>query len=218
MRLQRKAWDISLAYCWAPLPAGKLIALKYPKGYERKDNKGNPLYMIMRKNCYGHPAASKAWSDHRDQFLMERFSRPGWSITKCTYDPCLFYVQKDPKLCSTSKDGITTWKSKTNPDTRISSDVKFDDKGILDPTYRPASGEAWISIHTDDCDAVGTSDNLLNEIYSIIDAKWKSKIVPENYMLGVKRTTTVDPKTQYHSCVHTMEAYVEICTSYSLIR
>ena len=66
MHLKRKSFDISLAYCWADLPPGKLIALKCPKGYERKGPDGKDLYMVMRKNCYGHPAASKAWSEHRN--------------------------------------------------------------------------------------------------------------------------------------------------------
>ena len=35
MGLQRMAWDIKLAYCWADLPDDRLVALKYPKGYER---------------------------------------------------------------------------------------------------------------------------------------------------------------------------------------
>ena len=95
MGLHRKAWDISLAYCWADLPPGKLIALKYPKSYERVDDKGQPLYMILRKNCYGHPAASKAWGEHRDAFMMDAFNKDGWTIHKCVYDPCLFYIQRD---------------------------------------------------------------------------------------------------------------------------
>ena len=98
MHLKRKSFDISLAYCWADLPPGKLIALKYPKGYERKGPDGKDLYMVMRKNCYGHPAASKAWSEHRNEFVMKEFNKPGWEIHRCTYDPCLFYIKKDPKM------------------------------------------------------------------------------------------------------------------------
>ena len=54
MHLKCKSFDISLAYCWADLPLGKLIALKYPNGYERNSPTGEPLYnvMVMRKNCY----------------------------------------------------------------------------------------------------------------------------------------------------------------------
>ena len=54
--LQRMAWDIKLAYCWADLPDNRLVALKHPKGYERtRDIPGTngetePEYIILRKN------------------------------------------------------------------------------------------------------------------------------------------------------------------------
>ena len=52
---------------------------------------------------------------------------------------------------------------------------------------RPYAEEAWISIHTDDCDAYGTSKKLLKDIYNIHNSKWKAKVVLSNFMLGVKR-------------------------------
>jgi len=190
MDLKRKSWDISLAYCWADLPPGKLIALRYPKGYERKCPKtSQEMYMILRKNCYGHPAAAKAWGDHRDAFLMETFNKNGWKIHKCTYDPCLFYIQRGIHEEPPSKTGI------------------FFKGGHLDRRYRPADEEAWVSIHTDDCDAYGTTQKILNDIYSIINDKWKSKLCDSDFMLGVKRTyTNRDGIRKYHM---TMTAYVE---------
>lgn len=57
MGLHRMCWDIKLAYCWADLPPEQMVALKYPKGYERFHSQtGEPLYIVLRKNCYGLPA------------------------------------------------------------------------------------------------------------------------------------------------------------------
>lgn len=64
--LHRKAWDIKLAYCWAELPESQMVALKYPQGYEQFRDHGNgkrePEYIVLRKNCYGLPAAGKHWA------------------------------------------------------------------------------------------------------------------------------------------------------------
>ena len=167
----------------------------------------------MRKNCYGHPAASKAWSEHRNEFVMEEFNKPGWEIHRCTYDPCLFYIKKDPKMGWTQDTVDSNYPNSTSTSSEIGgskAEVKFLKDGSLDPAYRPSKHEAWMSIHTDDCDIVGTSDTILNEIFQIIDNKWKSKIVPASYMLGIKReTNTPTGPSGVWECTHTMQAYVE---------
>jgi len=89
MGLKRKSWDIKLAYCWADMPKDQLLALNYPRGYERHDDRGDPLYIVLRKNCYGVPDAGRIWSQCRDKFLMSHFNSEGWKCHKCTYDPCL---------------------------------------------------------------------------------------------------------------------------------
>jgi hypothetical protein len=168
MGLQRMAWDIKLAYCWADLPDDRLVALKYPKGYERdreipgSGGRREPEYIILRKNCYGLPAAGKTWADHRDKYMNERFNSHDEKLQcqQCIYDPCLFYI--------TRGDRIRT-------DDQVTNDL------------RPYAEEAWISIHTDDCDAYGTSKKLLTDIYNIHNSKWKAKEVPSNFMLGIKR-------------------------------
>ena len=143
MGLQRMAWDIKLAYCWADLPDNRLVALKYPKGYERTraipgtDGQTEPEYIILRKNCCGLPAAGKTWADHRDKHMMERFNEDDYQCRQCEYDPCLFYVTRGARI---HNDGAVTNE------------------------LRPYAEEAWISIHTDDCDAYGTSKTLLKDI------------------------------------------------------
>ena len=60
-------------------------------------------------------------------------------------------------------------------------------KPVLDRTRRPADEEAWVSIHTDDCDAYGTTTAILNDIHQIIHKQWKTKVVDSDFMLGVRR-------------------------------
>ena len=76
-RWSRLTWDIKQAYCWAEVPDNELFALKCPKGFERFDKDGNPLYMVVRKNLYGAPGASRAWSKTRDDFILTHFNHNG---------------------------------------------------------------------------------------------------------------------------------------------
>ena len=48
-----KCFDIKQAYCWAELEPGQLIALKYPKGFERYGtmNMVNPCTWYAVKTC-----------------------------------------------------------------------------------------------------------------------------------------------------------------------
>ena len=165
------------------MPKDQLLALQYPKGYERYEENGlgepKPLYIVLRKNCYGVPNAGRIWSHHRDSWMMEHFNRDGWTCHKCTYDPTLFYITRN----------------------RITIDPKDVTK-----TRRPAKEEAWISIHTDDCDGFGTSDAILNDIYNAMNRQWKAKEVDSNFMLGVKRRFKIVPGG--NECELTMTAYI----------
>ena len=94
--LKRLCWDIKLAYCNAPLYNNELIAIRYPRGYERfrgqDGSRKEEEFMVLRKNIYGHPAAGKQWAETRDAYILERFNRPGWTCTRSIYDPTLFYI------------------------------------------------------------------------------------------------------------------------------
>ena len=109
--------------------------VRYPRGYERKGPDGKDLYMVMRKNCYGHPAASKAWSEHRNEFVMKEFNKPGWEIHRCTYDPCLFYIKKDPKMGWTQDTIDSNCPNSTSTRSEIGgskAEVKFLKDGSLE--------------------------------------------------------------------------------------
>ena len=95
LNLTRLCFDITKAYCWAELPPGELIALRYPDGYKQYDPETNEeLFIIMRKNLYGHPSAGRTFAQQRDAAIMERFNADGWSCSKCRMDPCMFYLTK----------------------------------------------------------------------------------------------------------------------------
>ena len=48
-------------------------------------------------------------------------------------------------------------------------------------------------IHTDDCDAYGTSIEVLNEIMTAMHDEWAVEEVDKSFILGVKRTVVQDP-------------------------
>ena len=104
LNLTRFAFDITKAYCWADLPPGELIALKYPDGFKMYDSKtGEELFMILRKNLYGHPGAGRTFSKARDKEIMKKFNTKDWTCHRCRMDPCLFVITKEYEV-----DGVTT--------------------------------------------------------------------------------------------------------------
>ena len=63
-------------------------------------------------------------------------------------------------------------------------------------------------IHTDDCDAYGTSLEVLHEINSIMNKRWATELVDRSFILGVKRDlVTNDPKGWYVTL--TMTSFIE---------
>ena len=187
LNLVYKTGDVVKAYCWADVPPGELIAIRYPPGLKKfHPVTKEELYCVLRKNLYGHPAAGRAWSMHRDSELLRMFNNDEWSCHQCEMDPCLFYfMRKGVKHGRPITDNM---------------------REILD---QPEISQAWISIHTDDLDSAGTDQKILVEIFRIIDERWSLKETEPDYMLGVKRTVSKDSDGNIISCELTMEAYVQ---------
>jgi hypothetical protein len=165
--LCRKTGDIVKAYCWAPMPPGALIAIRYPPGLKKFSAvTGEELYMIMRKNLYGHPAAGRSWGKLRDSEILKHFNEGEWTCIQCLNDPCLFY-------------------------------------------FKHAGAWALISIHTDDLDAVGTTDGILEDIFNKVHEIWELKRTDPDLMLGVCRQVRYDSEGKIESCELTMEAYIK---------
>jgi hypothetical protein len=165
--LVRMTGDVVKAYCWAPMPPGSLIAVKYPQGLKKYDPlTREELYMVLRKNLYGHPAAGRAWGQLRDSEILKHFNVQGWTCTQCEMDPCLFYFKRDGE-----------W--------------------------------ALVSIHTDDMDAVGTNNEILEGIFNKVNDIWELKRTDPELMLGVCRKVSLDGQGKVTSCDQTMEAYIK---------
>jgi len=91
MNLKRVSFDITKAYCWADLPPGELIALKYPSAFQEFDPITNEkLYIVLRKNLYGHPSAGRTFGKARDAAILKKFNVDGWAASRCRMDPCMF--------------------------------------------------------------------------------------------------------------------------------
>lgn len=101
LKLFRLAFDIKQAYCQADLPADQQIAIRYPEGFRRYGEDGEELFMILRKNLYGHPAAGRTWEKRRNKVLLQIFNKDGWTCTRCVKEPCMFII--------TSPIGAVTW-------------------------------------------------------------------------------------------------------------
>ena len=67
--------------------------------------------------------------------------------------------------------------------------------------------QAWLLIHTDDLDANGTDQEVLDYIFETLDEPWSIKKTEPNFMLGINRKVSKDEKGNVTSCEHTMEAY-----------
>ena len=98
LNLFRGAFDITKAYCWADRPKDKLLALKYPDGFqEYHPETGEELFLILRKNLYGDPAAGRLFGKARDKVLLKKFNSDGFHCTRCRMDPCLFVITYEGK-------------------------------------------------------------------------------------------------------------------------
>lgn len=97
LKLHRMAFDIKMAYCQADMPDDQLVAVRYPEGYRRYSDSGEELFMVLRKNLYGHPAAGRHWEKERNRIIMEEFNKNGWTCTRCIKDPCVFVIKRGGK-------------------------------------------------------------------------------------------------------------------------
>ena len=64
-------------------------------------------------------------------------------------------------------------------------------------------------IHTDDCDMVGSNDEMMNEIFEVLNKKWGCKKVDPGFVLGVKRDRYIDKVNGDDVCEMTMTAYCD---------
>ncbi len=102
----RFALDVRQAFIQAPSEPHEQFPVAYPKGLERYlqdevtgqfilDSKGQkiPLYMVLRKNIYGSPLASKNWAKERNNFFLNKMPDIiGGRVIQMVYESCMFMI------------------------------------------------------------------------------------------------------------------------------
>ena len=102
----------------------------------------------MRKNLYRHPEAANAWSTHCDIESLRLSNTDQLSCHQAEMGPCLFHLVRNGKTHG-----------------RVVSDNM---RLILE---NPEVNQAWVSIHTDNLGAAGTSDAILDFAFKPLDER-----------------------------------------------
>jgi len=84
-------FDVKCAYQNAPATGPKL-AIKYPKGFERRNANGEELCAVLQANLQGKADAGRQWGKFRDDWIMKTFNKEGWKCKQSIRDPCLFTI------------------------------------------------------------------------------------------------------------------------------
>lgn len=92
----RFQWDIKNAFASVPIANHERVALRYPKGAERFDKNGRPLFAVMDRALYGVPSSSRKFIKHLQTFILKRFNTGGFKAHNTRSDPCL-YVLRNPR-------------------------------------------------------------------------------------------------------------------------
>merc|ERR1711998_458130 len=151
--------------------------------------------MVLEKNLYGMPNAARGWGKHRDAYILERFNEPGWKCTRARMDPCLFVIDRYPDSADGGQPSGRDTKSAEGTHVHALDGELIPEQEIESVDELPeGTHRSWMLIHTDDCDAYGTSNEVLHEINDIMNKRWKTEIVDSSYVLGVKRTCVQDPE------------------------
>ena len=164
--------------------------------------------MLLKKNIYGRPDGARIWSQFRDKFIMDRFGtsdlakKEGWAIERTIMDPCLFKITK----ARMNGDGSFA-KFKVGRD---GLPITNEEGGLIpDADGSIVRDESIALIYTDDCDMIGSSEDIMKQFHAIVDAEWGTKIVNSDFILGIKRALTEDPITKEVKIEMTMQAFIE---------
>ena len=96
----RFQWDIKSAFMSTPIKPQDRIILRYPKGAERWDAQGRPLFAILDKVLYGVPSASRKFGQYLRKWILKRFNETGFSVKSSRSEPCLYIIANKEKRTS----------------------------------------------------------------------------------------------------------------------
>jgi hypothetical protein len=180
------SWDIKTAYLFGERV--KPVCLSYPVGFRRAKD-GEDLYMVARRGHYGEMNAGRMWAETRTKKILEMYDNKNWSVYICKTDPCLNVITHWP---DGKPDGFT-WKTL--------GDEMLDAEGTCLPSVNFETVEkvkekggitSYMSVYTDDIDVIGPDPEVLEKIRLVMNKHWKCKIVPSDFMLGIKREVYVE--------------------------
>ena len=98
--LQRRCCDIHTAYLHAECLPGEQCPVRMPVGERKYKMVRQPdgtvqkeeLFSIMLRYIYGLPSSDRRYSQMLNRWLLDTFKVDGWTIKKCTRDPCLYVI------------------------------------------------------------------------------------------------------------------------------
>ena len=158
-----KSWDIKTAYLFGERV--KPVALSYPAGFRRSRN-GEDLFMIARRGHYGELNAGRMWAKTRTKNVLEMYNTNEWSVHICKTDLCLNVVTHWPKgkpvgfkWCE-NEGGELSPEGGNLPTVSCSTVLQAEKLGGV---------VSYLSIYTDDIDAVGPDEDVLEKIYSVMN-------------------------------------------------
>jgi hypothetical protein len=89
--LQRKMiinqYDVPLAYLNAE--PGRVTICHGIEGYERYDEQGRKMFILLERNLYGGVDSGKQWYEHNTNFIVNELK-----LIQNSEDPCLFYNEE----------------------------------------------------------------------------------------------------------------------------
>ena len=181
-----KSWDIKTAYLFGERV--KPVALSYPVGF-RRTRDGKELFMIARRGHYGELNAGRMWAETRTKNVLKMYNSDKWSVHICKTDPCLNVVTYWPK----GKPAGFRWCENDGGELSPEGDIL---PPVVCKTIQQVEDlggvVSYLSIYTDDIDAVGPDEEVLAKIYEVMNKVWTCKVVPNDFMLGVKRDIFVE--------------------------
>ena len=94
MGYKRRCYDLVAAYLWATCRAEERLAIDLPPGMGKKDKSGRQMCRILEKTCYGCPYSDRRFCELRDEYILDTFSKDGYTVFQSQYNPCLFIIRR----------------------------------------------------------------------------------------------------------------------------
>ena len=180
------SWDIKTAYLFGERV--KPVCLSYPVGF-RRDRNGEPTYMVARRGHYGETNAGRMWAETRTKKILQMYENENWSVYICKTDPCLNVITYWPN----GKPSNFRWKEEGKQElTAEGTELPVPEFKTTEEVARMGGITSYMSVYTDDIDVVGPDKNVLEKIRLVMNASWKCKIVPSDFMLGIQRDIFVE--------------------------